>query len=151
MYLVAGNKASKQGNYAEAERQLVAEAGEPEPAARVADQHRAIFQHRNVNLVQSGADAGDVEPPVVVAEDRPDAEPRLEAGERGGPHRVRNALGDEPMGGEIVAQHDDQVGLEPLRGVDHFAHARQSHVRSAGMDVGDRGDGEALAFAPAGR
>ena len=49
------------------------------------------------------------------------------------------------MGGEIVAHQHDQIAAERIAGIDHLAHAREAHIGAAGMDVGDDGDGQALA------
>ena len=84
----------------------------------------------------------------MIAEDGVDAEPRLETAELGGPGFVRHMLGDETVGGEIIAQDHDQVGVERLRGVDHLAHAGDAHIGAAGVQVGDDGDGQPVRGRP---
>ena len=64
---------------------------------------------------------------------------------------MRHVFSDETMGGEIVAHDHDQVGVERLGGVDHLAHARQTHIGAAGMQVGDDGDREPVRVGPTGR
>ena len=46
-------------------------------------------------------------------------------------------LGDEAVGGEIIAQHHDQVAAQRIAGIDHLAHALDAHIGPAGMQVGD--------------
>ena len=132
-------------------RDLVAEAGKPEAPARFAQQHGVVFHQRDAYFGQRGTHAIDVVPPVVIAEDGINAERRLEAGKLGRPGRVRHPLGDETMGGEKVAQHHDKIGVESLRGIDHLRNARDAHVGSARMQVGNDGDAEAVALGPGGR
>ena len=104
--------------------ELIAEPGQPEAAAAIVQQHGVVFQHRHAHRRQCAAHALDVVPPVVIAEDGIDAEPRLEAGKLGRPDRMRHPLGDEAVGGEIVAQDHDQIGAERIGGIDHLTHAR---------------------------
>ena len=131
--------------------ELVAEPGQPEAAAGVVEQHGVVFHDRHAHAVERAAHALDVVPPVVIAEDGIDAEPRLEAREFGRPGRMRHPLGDETVGGEIIAEDHDQVGAERIGGIDHLAHALKAHIGAAGMQVGDHGDGEPVAVGPARR
>ncbi len=61
---------------------------------------------------------------------------------------MRHPLSDETVGGEIIAEDDHQVGIERLRRVDHLAHAREPHIGTAGMQVGDHGDTEPVGVGP---
>ncbi len=89
--------------------QLIAHAGEPEAPLRLAEQKRLVFQNRDTDPRERRPDAGDVVPPVVIAEDRPDPEPRPQARQLGRPHRMWNPLGDETMRGEIISHQEDNV------------------------------------------
>ena len=55
---------------------LVAKSRQPEAVTFLAEMHRLVFEQRDVNLGQRLADAMDVVPPIVIAEDGPDAERR---------------------------------------------------------------------------
>ena len=129
-------------------RDLIAEPSEPETAAVVVEQHRIVLHERDAHAGERLAHTANVVPPVVIAEDGIDAEPRLEPPELGRPGGMRHMLGDETMGGEIIAEHDDQVGVERLRGVDHLAHARDAHIGAAGMQIGNDGDGQPVRGGP---
>ena len=121
--------------------ELIAEAGEPEALAFLADVNHVVFHQRHGDIGEGAAHGIEAVPPVVIAEDGVDAERGAQAGKLGRPGGRRHALGDETVGGEIIAQHHDQIGLERLRGIDHLAHARDPHIGAAGVDVGDHGDG----------
>ena len=83
---------------ADAMRDLVAETGEPEALARLAEQHASFSMQRNAHIGERLAHAFDVEPPIVIAVDGVDAERRLQAREFGRPGGVRYVLGDERDG-----------------------------------------------------
>ena len=59
---------------------------------------------------------------------------------------MRHALGHETMGGEKIAEHDDEIAAERVGGIDHLPHALTPHIGAAGVQVGDHGDREALSL-----
>ena len=94
------------------------------------------------------ADAMSVVPPVVIAEDRPDAERRMQPCQFGAPERIVDRLDRIFVPGFEIAEQDDEVGPQRIRGVDDARDLRQRDVRSAGMQVGDHRDGELLSRRP---
>ena len=143
-----------------------AEAARAEPIARAGRRARparsgwpatpsstASFSSSGMRAVRKrAAHAVDVVPPVVIAEDRIDAERRAQARQARPPRPVRrHSFGDETMGGEIIAEHHDEIAVERIGGIDHLAHAREPHIGAAGVQVGDDRDGQALAVGPARR
>ena len=72
--------------------ELVAEAGEPEAAAGFAQQHGVVFHHRDAHLLQRRARFLDAVPPVVIAENRIDAERRAQTRKFAGPGLRRQRL-----------------------------------------------------------
>ena len=89
---------------------LIAKPGQPEAAAALAHQHGVVFHHRNANLRQSRARAGDVVPPVVIAEDGMNAKRRAQPRQFRRPGGGRHMLGDETMRGEEIAEQHDEIG-----------------------------------------
>jgi lipoprotein-anchoring transpeptidase ErfK/SrfK len=130
-------------------RKLIAEPRQPEFLAVGAEKPRLVLHDRNVDLGQRAADTPDVVPPVVVAEDRPHAKRRTQLCQFARPYIVRHTLGDEPVGRKIVAQQDNQVGLQEISDVDHLPDLANSHVRTAGMEIGNHCNGEAMSLRPA--
>ena len=131
--------------------ELVADTREPESLPRLAEQHRVVFQNGDVHAGERAAHAVEVVPPIVIAEDRPGAERRTETREFGRPERVRHALGREPVPGDEIAEQDNEIGLQPIGGVDHVANVRERHVGPAGVEVRDHRNRELAARRPAGR
>ena len=87
--------------------------------------------------------AGEVVPPIVIAEDRPGSERGLKPRQFGRPQRIGNRLELEmPVPSLEIAKQHDEVGLQSLRRVDDALNVRQRHVGTAGMQVGDHRDGK---------
>ena len=58
---------------------LIADTGNPDPLALRTEQDRLIFQERYAHARKRAAHAGEIVPPVVIAEYRPNPERRLQA------------------------------------------------------------------------
>lgn len=61
---------------------------------------------------------------------------------------MRHPFGHEVVGGEIITQYHDQVGVERLGGIDHLPHALQPHIGTAGVKISDDGDAEPVRTGP---
>ena len=120
---------------------LVPKSRQPEAPAARSQKHRVIFHERHVCPVKRAAHAVDVVPPVVIAENRKDTERCMQTAKLARPCRVRHALGDEMVGCEIVAQHHGEIAAKLVGGIDHLPHPVESHVGSAGVQIGDDRDG----------
>ena len=94
------------------------------------------------------AHAGKIVPPVVIAEDRPGAERGVKPRQFHRPLDLRHLLGGEAVARDIVAEKDDEIRFQAIGGIDDLANVLQHHVRSAGMQIGDHGDGELAVFRP---
>jgi hypothetical protein len=93
-----------------------------------------------VHIGQSAADVGNIVPPIMVAQYRPGSERRGKPRKFGCPRRVGNSCREAVCRG-VIAQQNDDVGFQGVGGVDDTADMQQRHVRSAGVNVGDDGDG----------
>ena len=86
--------------------ELIAEAGEPKPLPGLTEQHRVVFQDRQLRFGKRAAHAFEIVPPIVIAEDRPAAERRLESRQFGRPVGVGDGRRLERIPGpEIAKQH----------------------------------------------
>ena len=70
------------------------------------------------------------------------AERRLQPGQHRRPFAGGNEARDMAMAGDVVAEHDDDVGVERIGALDDRLDALQRHPGIAGMEVGDDGDPE---------
>ena len=105
---------------------LVAEAGEPEPLARRAEQHRVVFETGMPDVGKAPRMPCEIVPPVVIAEDRPHAERRPQPCRARPPTPDRrHVLGDEAKGRDIVAEQHDDVGVQRVRGIDDVLDVRE--------------------------
>ena len=142
------------------EGELVAEPEKPERAA-VLDQPRGIvLEQRDVGVGEDPMRdrrpaalllGPRIVPPFVIAEDRIAAERRLERHERRHDLRPIRPDAEQPIGVGIVAEEEDQVGLERIRDLDDAAHPRHRHRRHPGVEIGEDDEPEAKARRPAGR
>ncbi len=130
---------------------LIADSREPKPPAFRTKQHGVVLEQRNAHARERAAHTRYVMPPIVIAEDRPDAERRGEPRKLGRPYRIGNTLGHEPVRRDEVAQDHDEVGPQGVRGIDDVTNMRKRHVRAAGMDVGDHRDRQRVASRPCGQ
>ena len=119
--------------------------------AVLAELSRVVFVNRNADGFQRAACGrqslpfplhGLVFPPVVIAKHRMHTERRLQAGEHPRPIGIGNEACHVAMTGHIVAEHDDDVGLERIGAFDDRLDMIERHPGIAGMEVGDRGDPE---------
>jgi hypothetical protein len=83
---------------------------------------------------------GGIVPPIVVSENRKGTERRLEATHHVGEIAHRDGAGDEAVPGRVIAEQEDEIGLERVRGVHDSRHAIERHVGLAPMHVGDDRD-----------
>ena len=74
-----------------------------------------------------------------------DVERLVEARQLCPPSGVSHHLRDETVGGETIVEHDDEVAAHCVAGIDHLAHAFNADIEATSMQVGDDGDGQALA------
>ena len=142
------------------EGDLVAEAGEPEGVAVLADAGGVVLVDRDADTLQGAATehrtlAGalrlEIVPPVVIAEHGMHAKRRLELAQSLGPCLGRDGECLELVaGGEIAEQHDD-VGLQLVGALGNRGDALRRHDRPAGMHVGDHADLEVEAARPVAR
>ena len=129
---------------------LIGQSGEPEWPARLLQRHRPIFQHldpdpfeRTPHLGRTAGHAGQgTMPPVVVAQDRIDAERRPQHRERLSPVLGQNRTGDDLVPGVVVAEQQDQIGLHGVHTQRDGPDPLRGHPGFASMDVGDDGDFE---------
>ena len=145
---VPGRSSFAEAAVPEEMRELIADAGEPELPALRSELDRVVFQNGDAGIGERAAHGGDFVPPVMIAEDRPDAERSLKPRKLGRQSSVGQALGLEPVPRDVVAEQDDEVGIQSIGGVDHVLHVRHQHIRPAGMEVGDHGDGQLAARRP---
>ncbi len=138
-------------------RQQVAETDQPERPAALRQAHRLVFEQRNPRARQRPADADGIvrglgrdrrRPPVVIAENRVDAERRLETGQLLGPGARRHISGDEPVRAHIVAEQNRQIRLLGVGEIDDAADALFRHPGIAGVNVGDDRDLEFEVIGP---
>ena len=87
----------------------------------------------------------------MIAEDRIDAERRLQARELFGPRAGRDIAADEAMGADEIAEQHRQVRPLRIGQIDDGADALLRHPGIAGVDVGDDGDLEIEAGGPSRR
>ena len=125
--------------------------GQPEFLPGRPEQHRVVFKNRDAHVGERAAHACKIVPPIVIAEDRPDAERRAKPRQLGRPQRIVDRLDLELVPRLEIAEQHDEVGLQRVRGVDNVRDVRQRHVRAAGMQVGDHRDGELPSRGPARR
>ncbi len=106
-------------------RELIAETGEPErlPVDRKLDS--IVLEHRDAHVGESAAHPRKIEPPIVVAEDRPRPERRGKPRHLGRPDRIRHVLGDEAVLGDKVAEQNDQIRSQRIGRVDHLTDVRE--------------------------
>ena len=84
----------------------------------------------------------------MIAEDCPSAERRLEPRQLRGPDRIGNLGDGEAVRGDEVAEQQHDVGFERARPIDNAADVFELHVGTAGVQIGDHGDGELAARRP---
>src|SRR5215831_8831330 len=99
-------------------------------------------------MIQRSTHTIDIVPPVVIAEDRIDAERRVQAGEFAGPRGVRHALSDKAMRGKEITEHDCQITAQIIGGVDDLANPFETHIRATGVQSGNNSDGQRSALWP---
>ncbi len=90
-----------------------------------------------------------VVPPIVIAEDRPGAERRRKPRQLRRPDRIGHLREGEAVRGDEVAEQQHDVGLQRARPIDNAADVFELHVGTAGVQIGDHGDGELAARRPA--
>jgi hypothetical protein len=129
-------------------RELIADARQPEFLPRRAQQHRVVFKNRDTGVRECAAHAMQIVPPIVIAEDRPDAERRAKPAELTRPQRIVDRHEVELVKRLEIAEQHDSVAVQRVRGVDNVRDVRQRHVRAAGIQVGDHRDGELLPRRP---
>ncbi len=141
------------------EGDLVAEAGEPEGVAVLADAGDVVLVDGDADPLQHapaehGALAGalrvQVVPPVVIAEHGMHAERRLQLAQCLRPRLGRDGAGLELVAGGEVAEQDDDVRFELVGVLGDGGDALGRHDRPAGMHVGDHADLEVEAARPVG-
>jgi len=71
-----------------------------------------------------------------------DAERRLQAGQHRRPFGGRNKACDMAVSGDVVAEQNDEVGIQRVGALDNAVDAIERHPGIAGVKVGDRGDPE---------
>ena len=76
----------------------------------------------------------------MIAEDRIDAQRRLQARELFGPGAGRDIAADEAMGADEVAEQHRQVGPLRVGQIDDVADALLRHPGVAGVNIGDDRD-----------
>ena len=78
----------------------------------------------------------------MIAHDRVHAERRLEPCEHRSPFARRNEARDVAMTGDVIAEHDDEIGIQRIGAFDDRLDAIERHPGIASMEVGDGGDPE---------
>jgi hypothetical protein len=128
--------------------QLIAEPCQPERAITFGQAPGVIFVNRNARGIERLPRPGWplprmlhglVFPPVVIAENRMDAKRRLQPGEHGRPFGGWNVARHMMMPGHVIAQHDDDIGIERIGALDDRLDVLQRHPGIAGVKVGDDG------------
>jgi len=143
------------------ERHLVAQAGDPEGVAVMRESDRIVLEDANADVGEramsddrapTGGLTIRIAPPVVVSEDAVDTErgTQLPRGLSEVGHRALMFLGGV-VGGTVVAEQHDQVGVQRVRGVDDLLEMFGLQYRVAVVDIGNRGDGQRQVLGPAGR
>ena len=127
---------------------LIAETRQPEAAGRRAPTAPRRFASPECALCRARGARSDVVPPVVIAEDRIDAERRVQPGKLSSPDRMRHPLGYETMRGERSrrARPSDRCRA-------HWRHRPPAaplaaHIGTARVQIGNDGDGETLTLRP---
>ncbi len=140
--------------------QLIAETGDPKRLIAFDETSDIVFENRNVDAVQRFTNADRAVaaharqwtmPPIVIAENRIDAERRLENPQRLGPLIGKHGSGDEIMPGVEIAQNDRDVGLQRIGELANIADAPDRHPRLASVNIGNDGDLERKSCRPARR
>ena len=73
-----------------------------------------VFHDRDARIGEHAAHGLEVVPPVVIAEDRPHPERRLEPRQFVRQLSIGQALGLEPVPRDIIAEQHHEIGLRPL-------------------------------------
>ena len=129
--------------------QLIAETGEPERPAVLGQSRRIVVVNRDAGGLQRAprdrrplpvALHGLVFPPIVIAEDRVDAERSLQFRQYRRPFAGRNEARHMAMPGDIVAEQYDDVGAEAVGMRDDLFDPVQRHPGIAGVNICDGGD-----------
>ena len=123
-------------------RELIAKSGQPESLLALPEQHGLVLEDRDARAGKRTAYAAQIVPPVVIAEDRPDAERRMEPGKFARPERIVDRLDLVFVPGFEIAEQHDEVGVQRIRRIDDAGDLRQRDMRTAGMQVGDHRDRE---------
>jgi len=118
----------------------IADPNQPKVRPSPLDSDGAVFQDPDLVFFQSSKDSSGVQPPVVIAQTRPDTHRRCQPRKNGrGVLWCYEGAAPDPMNDEI-SRDDDQVWFQTVRELDDLLEFRYPVEGRADMQIGEHGN-----------
>ena len=119
---------------------LIAKSHKPERSSTVDQTNSIILHHWDSCFPQRASNLGEIEPPVVVAKNCVDPERRFAFRPKLCPRFGRNRFCYKTMAGLVVAEKNNQIGLERIGFGDNPLDASGAHIGFARVRICDDGN-----------